>query len=112
MLGQANYGRRVQGFNGRPDLFEGKVSPEVNKGHKNLFFDTLVHDPFTLQLLKHRVGTDQIIAGLDDPYPLGEMESVLDSYPGKVLEDAVQLNILSENEKKDIWSKNVLNWLG
>ena len=112
MLGQANYGRRVQGFNGRPDLFKDKVSPESSKCHPNIFFDTLVHDPYTLQLLKHRVGATQIVAGLDDPYPLGEMESVKDSYPGKVLDDAVQLNIISNEEKNNIWTKNVINWLG
>ena len=112
MLGQANYGRRVQGFNGRPDLFEGATHPKTTLGHPNLFFDTLVHDPYTLQLLKHRVGVPQIIAGLDDPYPLGEMESVENSYPGKVIDDAIQLNILTPQEASAIWHKNVLKWLG
>lgn len=112
MLGQANYGRRVQGFNGRPDLFESKAHPESSLGAKNIFFDTLVHDPYTLQLLKHRVGTDQIISGLDDPYPLGEMESVSDCYPGQVIDEAVSLGILEDSERNQIWSSNVENWLG
>jgi aminocarboxymuconate-semialdehyde decarboxylase len=112
MLGQANFGRRVQGFEGRPDLFEGTEHPKNSLGHPNLFFDTLVHDPYTLQLLKHRVGVPQIISGLDDPYPLGEMESVPGSYPGKVIDDAVELKILTQQNSDDIWSKNVLKWLG
>lgn len=112
MLGQANYGRRVQGFKGRPDLFEGCENPETTLGHPNLFFDTLVHDPYTLQLLKNRVGVPQIIAGLDDPYPLGEMESVPGSYPGKVIDDAVKLAILTQPEANLIWHDNVLKWLG
>ena len=112
MLGQANFGRRVQGFEGRPDLFEGTEHPKTSLGHPNLFFDTLVHDPYTLQLLKHRVGVPQIISGLDDPYPLGEMESVPGSYPGKVIDDAVELKILTQQNSNDIWSKNVLKWLG
>jgi len=29
MLGQANYGRRLQGFDGRPDLFEGSHDPRL-----------------------------------------------------------------------------------
>ena len=111
MLGQANYGRRVQGFEGRPDLFKGAENPKTTLGHPNLFFDTLVHDPYTLQLLKHRVGVPQIIAGLDDPYPLGEMESVSNSYPGKVIDDAVKLYILTENDAANIWHDNVLKWL-
>jgi aminocarboxymuconate-semialdehyde decarboxylase len=112
MLGQANYGRRLQGFDGRPDLFEGSHDPRLSLAHENLFFDTLVHDSYTLQLLKTRVGAAQIIAGLDDPYPLGEMEGVANSYPGRVIDYAVEIDILSQNEADHIWSNNVLRWLG
>lgn len=112
MLGQANYGRRLQGFDGRPDLFEDAHNPRAYLGHKNLFFDTLVHDSYTLELLKKRVGSLQIVAGLDDPYPLGEMEGVANSYPGRVIDYAVEVGILSQEESDNIWSTNVLNWLG
>jgi len=112
MLGQANYGRRLQGYDGRPDLFQGTNDPRCSLGHKNLFFDTLVHDAYTLQLLKIRVGSDQIIAGLDDPYPLGEMEGVRNSYPGRVIDFAVEANILTQQESNEIWYDNVLRWLG
>jgi aminocarboxymuconate-semialdehyde decarboxylase len=50
--------------------------------------------------------------GLDDPYPLGEMEGVGTSYPGRVLDYAVEIGVLSEQEGQDIWCKNVLDWLG
>jgi aminocarboxymuconate-semialdehyde decarboxylase len=112
MLGIANYGRRIQGFDGRPDIFEGLTDPRKTLGHKNLFFDTLVHDSYTLELLKRRVGTSQIIMALDDPYPLGEMEGVGTSYPGRVVDFAVENGILTAQEGKDIWHKNVLDWLG
>ena len=112
MLGQANYGRRLQGYDGRPDLFEDASDPRCSLGHKNLFFDTLVHDSYTLQLLKTRVGSDQIIAGLDDPYPLGEMEGVANSYPGRVIDFAVEVDILKQAEADKIWYDNVLRWLG
>jgi len=112
MLGQANYGRRLQGYDGRPDLFDGAKDPRNTLGHPHVFFDTLVHDAYTLQLLKIRVGASQIIAGLDDPYPLGEMEGVARSYPGRVIDFAVESNILTQQEADDIWCKNVLNWLG
>lgn len=112
MLGQANYGRRLQGYDGRPDLFEGAKDPRNTLGHPNVFFDTLVHDSYTLQLLKIRVGAKQIIAGLDDPYPLGEMEGVARSYPGRVIDFAVEAGILTEQESKEIWYDNVLRWLG
>jgi len=112
MLGQANYGRRLQGYDGRPDLFNDAKDPRDTLGHPHVFFDTLVHDAYTLQLLKIRVGSNQIVAGLDDPYPLGEMEGVARSYPGRVIDFAVESNILSRQEADAIWCENVLNWLG
>lgn len=112
MLGIANYGRRLQGFDGRPDLFEGTQNPRTSLGHPNLFFDTLVHDSYTLELLKRRVGVSQIVAGLDDPYPLGEMEGVGNSFPGRVIDFAVEVDILTQREADEIWRDNVLRWLG
>jgi len=112
MLGIANYGRRLQGFDGRPDLFKKTTNPRSFLIHKNLFFDTLVHDSFTLELMKKRVGVSQIVAGLDDPYPLGEMEDVGSSFPGRVIDYAVESGIISKNDSYKIWNQNVLNWLG
>ena len=112
MLGQANYGRRLQGYDGRPDLFEGAKDPRESVGHPNIFFDTLVHDADTFALLKKRSGVSQIVAGLDDPYPLGEMESVPGSYPGKVIDEAEAAGIITSVEKAAIWKDNVLRWLG
>ena len=55
MLGIANYGRRIQGFDGRPDIFKKLEDPRKTLGHKNLYFDTLVHDSYTLELLKNEL---------------------------------------------------------
>ena len=47
----------------------------------------MVHDTDSLKLMIQRQGSDQVIMGLDDPYPLGEMESeAQSSYPGKLLD--------------------------
>lgn len=112
-LNQINHGRRVQGFDGRPDLFEGKVAPKLAVGHPNIFFDTLVHDTLTFELMiKRQKGTDQIIMGLDDPYPLGEMESERQSsYPGKLLDLAVAEELITNQQHHEIWCDNVLRWL-
>lgn len=109
---QMNIGRRVQGFKGRPDLFEGATDPRASMAIDNMFFDTLVHDPYSFRLLVERQGVAQIVAGLDDPYPLGEMESVPDCYPGQVIDEAVALNFISAQDRQDIWLKNVLKWIG
>jgi aminocarboxymuconate-semialdehyde decarboxylase len=111
-LAQINLGRRIQGFDGRPDLFEGKSHPRKAVGHKNIFFDTLVHDTGSLQLLIKNQTYKQVIMGLDDPYPLGEMESAKQSsYPGKILDLAMEREIITETERDAIWQDNVIQWL-
>ena len=54
----------------------------------------------------------RIVAGLDDPYPLGEMEGVGNSFPGRVIDFAVEVDILTQREADEIWRDNVLRWLG
>lgn len=110
-FGQINVGRRKQGFEGRPDLFEGAKHPEESIGLSNVFFDTLVHDVYSFRLLLDRQGISQIVSGMDDPYPLGEMETVPGCFPGKVIDEAVQKGFISEKEKKEIWFDNVVEWL-
>jgi len=111
-FGQMNLGRRKQGFDGRPDLFVGNKDPKSNYRHTNVFVDTLVHDVLSFRLVLDRQGVSQVLAGLDDPYPLGEMESVPGSYPGKVIDEALAAGFISREEKEQIWYDNVLRWLG
>jgi len=40
------------------------------------------------------------------------MDGVGTSYPGRVLDYAIEIGTLTKQERKDIWCKNVLNWLG
>lgn len=112
-LSHINLGRRTQGFDGRPDLFEGMERPRKAVGHPNIYFDTLVHDTFSLELMiKRQKGTDQILLGLDDPYPLGEMENeIQSSLPGKILDLALEEKIITEGQLKEIWCDNVVRWI-
>lgn len=111
-LAQMNLGRRIQGFDGRPDLFEGKVHPRKSVGHPNIFFDTLVHDTGSLKLVVENQGAKQVLVGLDDPYPLGEMESEKQSsYPGKILDLAVERNIITVEQRDNMWDEHVVRWL-
>lgn len=111
-FGQINVGRRQRGYKGRPDLFEGAQEPRTRVGDKNVFFDTLVHDTLAFEILVRRQGASQIVAGLDDPYPLGEMETEEGEYPGQIIDLALEQGIISEGEKEEIWAGNVLRWLG
>lgn len=112
-LNHINLGRRTQGFDGRPDLFEGKKRPSKANGHPNIYFDTLVHDTLSFEMMIKRLKTtDQIILGLDDPYPLGEMESeAQSSYPGKLLDLAMERDLISAQQHQEIWENNVVRWL-
>jgi len=112
MLSQANFGRTIQGIEGRPDLFPNAHHPKHTLQQPNVYFDTLVHDIYTLELMKKRNGVSQIIWGVDDPYPLGEMDTVEGCYPGVLLDQAVDNDILSHQECNSIMGKNVTNWLG
>ena len=81
-------------------------------GHKNIFFDSLVHDTGSLELLVKNQGSKQVLVGLDDPYPLGEMESDRQSsYPGKLLDLAQERNIITKEEADAMWEDNVIQWL-
>ena len=111
-LAQINLGRRIQGFDGRPDLFEGMEHPRKAVGHPNIYFDTLVHDTGSLKLMIERQGSNQVLLGLDDPYPLGEMESEpQSSYPGKILDLALEREIIDSDQLDQIWEDNTLRWL-
>ena len=93
-------------------MFEGNHHPRKAVGHENIFFDTLVHDTGSLKLLVENQGAPQIILGLDDPYPLGEMESESQSsYPGKILDLAVDEEIISTEESEAMWNENIVRWL-
>ncbi len=111
-FGQIGYGRRIQGYEGRPDLFPNASHPSSNIQAQNVFFDTLVHDVYSFRLLLDRQGVNQIVAGLDDPYPLGEMEGVGNCYPGKVIDEAVSHSFINDEERQLIWYQNIERWLG
>ena len=50
--------------------------------------------------------------GLDDPYPLGEVGDTNGAYPGRTLEQAIQMGYITKEEGAKIWHKNILDWLG
>ena len=109
--GQVNLGRRQRGYEGRPDLFEDMAAPSISNGHPNIFFDSIVHDVWSFELMVKRSGTAQIVAGLDNPYPLGEIDHN-DTYPGGVIDQAVYHQIITEEERSKIWKENVERWIG
>lgn len=93
-------GRIDHGFNVRPDLF-----PDNPHGPRKylskMYFDSLVHEPATLDFLIKLVGADQVMLGSDYPFPLGEAE------PGKMIESMG----FDESIKEMLFNGAALNWL-
>ncbi len=73
-------GRIEHGFDVRPDLCAVNNPHSPRKYLSKMYFDSLVHEPATLDYLINLVGADHIAMGSDYPFPLGEAE------PGKLIE--------------------------
>lgn len=112
LFGQIGYGRRLRGYNGRPDLFIHTSSPEESLQAHNIYFDSIVHDALALDMMVQRTGVSQILFGLDDPYPLGEMDADDGTYPGRILDEGVRLGFITAEEKAAICYDNIITWLG
>ena len=75
----ASIGRIEHGFNVRPDLVAVDNPHSPRKYLKQIYLDTLVHDPHMLSYLMNLMGEDKLALGTDYPFPLGELE------PGKLI---------------------------
>ncbi len=97
----ATLGRIEHGFDVRPDLCAIDNPHSPRKYLKKMYFDSLVHDPATLDYLIDLVGASRIALGTDYPFPLGEAE------PGKLIEKMPY----DESIKELLFSGAALNWL-
>ncbi len=113
-VGVATIGRQDQAWLGRPDLRgPGSSIPHEALEAKNIFVDTIVHDPDMIQLLKKKMGTWRIIHGIDSPYPLGDGVTYLGdgAYPGITLDLAEDQGYIDAEQKRRIFQDNVFDWL-
>jgi aminocarboxymuconate-semialdehyde decarboxylase len=97
----ATIGRIEHGFNVRPDLVAVDNKENPRKYLKQIYLDTLVHDPLMLDLLIKLMGADQLALGSDYPFPLGELS------PGKLIENSSYDNSIKER----LLSGTALEWL-
>ena len=96
----ATLGRIDHGFNVRPDLYPD--NPHSPRKYLNkMYFDSLVHEPASLDFLIDLVGADKVMLGTDYPFPLGEAE------PGKLIES----RNYDDNIKEMLMNGSALNWL-
>ncbi len=95
-------GRIEHGFNVRPDLCAIDNAHGPRKYLDRIYFDSLVHDPATLQFLVDLAGSGRIALGTDYPFPLGELE------PGKLI-DSMPFDTAT---KERMLHGTALEWLG
>lgn len=95
-------GRIEHGFNVRPDLVAVDNTENPRKYLKQLYLDSLVHDPLALDYLVKLMGVDRIALGTDYPFPLGELS------PGKLIESMPY----SDAEKARLLGGTAREWLG
>lgn len=95
-------GRIEHGFEVRPDLCAIDNLHGPRKYLDRMYFDSLVHDPATLQYLLDLVGPGRIMLGSDYPFPLGEPN------PGSLIESMG----LDDAIKQELLHGAALDWLG
>ena len=96
------FARIRHGFFARPDLMQLNTEKDPIDYIKNLYFDTLVHDPIVLNLMINMVSENQIALGSDYPFPLGEL------YAGELVESMTEL---SNETKQRLLSGTALEFL-
>jgi aminocarboxymuconate-semialdehyde decarboxylase len=104
-------GRIQHGFDCRPDLVAvdagGMTPTEHLKSGKNVWIDSLVHDPDLLEFLVKKIGSDRVVMGSDYPFPLGEVPMA-----GKMLVSNDQLSeFLSWDERAHMLAGNAIELL-
>lgn len=105
-------GRIQHGFDCRPDLVAvnagGKTPTQHLKSGKNIWIDSLVHDPDLLEFICKKIGSDRIVMGSDYPFPLGEIPVA-----GKMLCSEEQLSeFLTWEERARMLAGNAIDFLG
>jgi len=77
------------------------------KSGKNIWIDSLVHDPDLLEYLCKKIGSDRIVVGSDYPFPLGEVPMA-----GKMLATHERLaEFLTWEERGQMLAGNTINLL-
>jgi len=99
-------GRLKHGFDVRPDLCQTCTKQPPEAFFKQMYFDSLVHDPDMLRLIVNKFGDDHVIMGTDYPFPLGEIDR-----PGGLIDDVYAAAGDAETRDRLLW-KNAVDFLG
>lgn len=95
-------GRIDRGAAVRPDLFADRLAKLPSDYLKQIYIDTVLHDPGALRYAIDYFGVDHVMMGTDYPFPMGELEPVdfVKTVPG--LSEAEVAAILGGNAERVI----------
>lgn len=93
-------GRMNRGYQAKPELAAQHISHLPGDYLSRIYVDTVVHDAGVLRFLIDSMGADQVLAGTDYPFEMGEDDPVglVDSVPG--IEPAQREAILTGNVRR------------
>ena len=97
----ASIGRIEHGFEVRPDLVAVDNPHNPRKYLKQIYLDTLVHEPGVLDFIVNLMGHERLALGTDYPFPLGELQ------PGQLIESMPY----TDDQKQLLLSGTALEWL-
>jgi aminocarboxymuconate-semialdehyde decarboxylase len=88
-------GRMQQGWQSMPGVADVDLSTPPMEVLRQLYFDTILHNPMALRYLIDLVGSDRIVLGSDYPFEAGDLDplTTVDSVPD--LTEAERLAIVS-----------------
>ncbi|RMJ28777.1 Amidohydrolase [Aspergillus sp. HF37] len=104
-------GRIQHGYDCRQDLVAADSRGIAPSDHvalnKNIWIDSLVHDPDLLEFLVKKIGSRRLVMGSDYPFPLGEVPEA-----GRMLaKDPALGGFLSWRERAEVLAGNALRFL-
>jgi len=96
------FGRIEHGYKVRPEPKE-RVHQPPRAFLKNLYFDTITHNPDALRYLIAFAGSDHVLMGSDYPYDMGEDRPV---------ETVTNLSGIKEEDRRKILQENAIRLFG
>lgn len=108
-------GRIQHGFDCRPDLVAhsaGGVTPTQHlAGGKNIWIDSLVHDPDLLDYVLRKIPSANVVLGSDYPFPLGEVPTAGEMLIGKAKGGPRLDGFMSWDQRAGILAGNAIRLL-
>jgi len=86
-----------RGYDAVPAQTAGNLARRPTESLRNVYFDTVLHDPKVVGYLIDWAGADRVVIGSDYPFPMGDLAPVDTLDAVRFLDDAQRSAILQQN---------------